>query len=110
MGTVVNLNEFRNTSKSMPGTSFVGHHEGSTNRQTGGHVTVSTMEEYRDVTLWLMDQELNPKVTTITQNLKRFTIDHSPSHGYWAEADTMFKACELAVNAWIEDEYPDINT
>lgn len=101
MGTVIDFAEYKQ--------DYVKEDVRDVSRNIPRHVKIDDIESYRDVTLWLMDQDLQPKVSNIGCDVKRFYVHAGNQNSYWADGATMFEACEDAVNAWIEDKYPVLN-
>ena len=71
------------------------------------HVHVNDMADYRSIVLWLMDLGATPKLLKRAEADYEFRV-HNDSSQFIVTADDRYKACETAVNAWIDLGSPEI--
>lgn len=67
-------------------------------------IKVNSIEDYRDVMLWLFDQGCTPCVHNRGEHVTRFHVNRYGN--FWEDDESRLKACEKAVNSWIEAGMP----
>jgi len=67
-------------------------------------VSVKTLADYRLTVVWLMDQGCVPNLYKRSKNEYRFHVNRYGN--FWEDDSDRCKACERAVNNWIEAGMP----
>ena len=73
------------------------------------HVHVNDIADYRSIVLWLMDLGATPKLLKHSEDEYEFRV-HRDSSEFTVTASDRYRACEIAVNAWIDLGSPEIWT
>ena len=61
-------------------------------------IRVSTIEEYRDTVLWLMDNGNDPHCFQRPDGKYRFYVNKYGND--WADGENMMEACQAAIALW----------
>jgi len=67
-------------------------------------IKVNSIEDYRDTVLWLFEKGCEPSAYNRTDKIVRFHVTRAGN--FWEDGESLFKACERAVNNWIEAGMP----
>lgn len=67
-------------------------------------VKIQSMEDYRDVIMWLFEHGCEPNVAKRGKDVVRFHVTRAGN--FW-EDGSLFEACETAVNNWIRAGMPE---